>query len=109
MSVSYSLWVIFGLALMSLASRAFFFFSAREFNLPDIAQRGLRYAPLAALAAVVAPEIFFDHGHWLATWHHPKLFAALAASAYFLWRRELMGTILSGTVVLLALKLGVGW
>lgn len=100
---------ILGLALMSLASRAFFFLPRREYALPEVARRGLRYAPLAALAAVVTPEIFFEHAHVIEGWHQPKLYAALAASGYFWWRRGLMGTIFSGTAVLLALKLGLGW
>jgi hypothetical protein len=29
--------------------------------------------------------------------------------AWFLWRRDLLGTILSGTVVMLAFRLGLGW
>jgi hypothetical protein len=31
------------------------------------------------------------------------------ATAYFFWRRDILGTIVSGTAVLLALKLGLGW
>ena len=36
-------------------------------------------------------------------------YAVLVGSAYFWWRRGILGTILSGTAVLLALKIGLGW
>ena len=36
---------------------------------------GLRYAPLAALAAVVAPEVVMTQGELIRTWQDPRLFA----------------------------------
>ena len=48
---------IFGLALVTLVTRSFFLFSAKPWRLPAWAERGLNYAPIAALAAVVIPEI----------------------------------------------------
>jgi hypothetical protein len=35
--------------------------------------------------------------------------SVLVGTAYFWWRRGILGMIVSGTVVLLALKIGVGW
>jgi branched-subunit amino acid transport protein len=35
--------------------------------------------------------------------------AVVAATAYYLWRRDILGTIVSGTAVLLLLRLGFGW
>ncbi len=35
--------------------------------------------------------------------------AVAAATAYFYWRRDILGTIVTGTAVLLVLKLGFGW
>ena len=72
-------------------------------------QRGLRYAPLAALAAVVVPEIVVTHGHLVDTWQDARLFAAAAATAYFFWRRGILGTIVTGMAVLVPLRLGLGW
>jgi hypothetical protein len=48
-------------------------------------------------------------GALIATWQDARLFAVLAGSAYFWWRRGILGTIVTGTAVLLALKLGLGW
>ncbi len=100
---------IIGLALLTLLTRAFFLLPERDLPLPAWLQQGLRYAPLAALMAVVAPEIVLTQGELISTWKDPRLPAVLVASAYYFWRRGILGTIVSGTVVLLALKLGLGW
>ena len=59
--------------------------------------------------AVVAPEIVLTQGHLIDTWRDARLPAVAVATAYFFWRRDILGTIVSGTAVLLALKLGLGW
>ena len=100
---------IVGLALLTLLTRAFFLLPERELPLPVWLQQGLRYAPLAALIAVIAPEVVMTQGHLISTWRDARLFAVLAASAYYFWRRDILGTIVSGTAVLLALRLGLGW
>jgi branched-subunit amino acid transport protein len=100
---------ILGLALLTLLTRAFFLLPERDLPLPAWLQQGLRYAPLAALVAVVAPEIVLTQGELISTWKDARLPAVLAASAYYFWRRGILGTIVSGTAVLLALKLGLGW
>ncbi|HJV96090.1 MAG TPA: AzlD domain-containing protein [Albitalea sp.] len=100
---------IVGLTVITVVTRAFFFISSRELVLPDWAQRGLRYAPLAALAAVLVPEIVMTQGHLLSTWQDARLYAVAAAAAYFFWRRGILGTIVTGMLVLMPLKLLLGW
>jgi branched-subunit amino acid transport protein len=100
---------IVGLALITIVTRGFFLFPERELPMPAWLQQGLRYAPLAALVAVVAPEIVLTQGRLIDTWMDPRLPAVAAATAYFYWRRDILGTIVTGTAVLLVLKLGFGW
>jgi branched-subunit amino acid transport protein len=100
---------ILGLAVITVVTRSFFFISDRELPIPAWVQQGLRFAPLAALAAVVVPEIVMTQGQLIDTWQDARLFAAAAALAYFFWRRGILGTILTGMAVLLPLKLGLGW
>lgn len=103
-------WVtIAGLAAITVLTRSFFLFSDRELVLPGWVQRGLRFAPLAALAAVVVPEIVMSHGELIDTWKDARLFAAAAAAGYYFWRRGILGTIVSGMLVLLPLRIGLGW
>lgn len=103
----YVLLVILGLTAISVINRSFFFLSRRELSLPAALQRGLRYAPLSALLAVIAPEIAASDA--AAPLHDPRPWAALAAVGYGLWQRNILGTILVGMAVLLGLKLGLGW
>jgi len=100
---------ILGLAVITVATRGFFLYPERELPLPAWLKQGLRYAPLAALAAVVAPEIVMQQGHLIATAKDARLYATLAATVYFFWRRGILGTIVTGTVVMVALRTGLGW
>jgi len=81
----------------------------REVPIPDWLREGLRYAPLAALAAVVVPEVVLTHSQLISTWQDARLFAATAGAACYFWRRDILGTILTGMAVLLPLRLGLGW
>jgi branched-subunit amino acid transport protein len=109
MSLLEGIVAIVGLAFLTVLTRAFFLLPSRDLPMPDWLQQGLRYAPLAALMAVVAPELVLTQGELISTWKDPRWPAVLAASAYYFWRRGVLGTIVSGMAVLLALKLGLGW
>ncbi len=100
---------IVALTAVTFVTRCFFLFPEREIRLPDWLRRGLRYAPLAAIAAVVVPEIVMTNGHLIATWQDARPYAALVASGYYAWRRGILGTIVTGMAVLVPLKLLLGW
>ena len=100
---------ILGLAVITVATRGFFLYPERDLPLPGWLKQGLRYAPLAALAAVVAPEIVMQQGHLITTFKDARLVATLAATGYFFWRRGILGTIVTGTLVMVALRTGLGW
>jgi branched-subunit amino acid transport protein len=100
---------IVGLAVITVVTRGFFVLPEREVPLPGWLKQGLRYAPLAALAAVVVPEVVMTQGALVDTWKDARLYAAATAIAWFFWRRDILGTILSGTAVMLVLRLGLGW
>jgi len=100
---------ILGLTVITVVTRGFFFLSRREIPFPAWLQQGLRYAPLAALAAVVLPEIVMSEGQLITTLLDARLFAAAAGLGYFFWRGGILGTILAGMAVLLPLRIGLGW
>lgn len=100
---------ILGLAVITVVTRSFFLLPEQDLPLPSWLKRGLRYAPLAALAAVIAPEVLLTQGHFLPTWQDARLPAIVAAAAYYFWRRGILGTIVTGMAVFLPLRLIAGW
>ncbi len=100
---------IVGLAALTVLTRGFFFLTEREVPIPAWLQQGLRYAPLAALMAVVAPEIVLTQGQLISTWQDARPFAAAAGAAWYFWRGGMLGTIVVGMSVLIGLRIGLGW
>ena len=100
---------IIGMACVTVITRSFFYISSKPWKLPAWAQRGLHYAPIAALSAVIVPEIVMTQGHLIATWNDARLFAVAAGVLWFYWRKCVLGTIIAGMAVYLPLHLGLGW
>ena len=100
---------VLGLVALSALSRAFFFLTQAPIRLPEWAMQGLKYAPLAALAAIIAPEIILPGSGNAQVGLDPKWVAAAVAAAWAWWRKDMLSTIVLGMAVYLALKLGVGW
>ncbi len=109
MSFWEAFFTVVGMAVVSVVTRGFFLFPQHELPMPAWLKQGLRYAPLAAMAAIVVPEVVLLQGQLLPTLKDARLYAVAAATAYFFWRRGILGTIVSGTAVMLALRLGLGW
>ena len=116
MSGETSLWTlvtIVGLAVVTVVTRSFFFISSKPWHLPHWAQRGLQYAPIAALAGVIVPEMVMTQGHFISTWQDARLFAVAAGAGWYFWRKgagqAVLGTILVGMAVYLPLHLVLGW
>jgi branched-subunit amino acid transport protein len=100
----YVLLVISGLTAVSVVNRSFFFLFERDVPMPEALKRGLRHAPLAALIAVIAPEIALTQGELVFNPSDPRWGAALVAAAYALWRRGILGTIVVGMLVFWSIK-----
>ncbi|MDI1240222.1 MAG: AzlD domain-containing protein [Polaromonas sp.] len=109
MTDAWTVLTIVGLALVTVITRSFFFMSSKPWTLPPWVQRGLHYAPIAALSAVIIPEIVMTQGQLIDTWRDARLFAALAGVAWFVWRRGVLGTIIAGMAVYLPLHIGLNW
>jgi len=103
MNFDASLWLTFILiGLATTLPRASFIVLGNRFALPPALQRALRYAPAAALAAIVVPDILLVNDAIDVL--NPKLAAAIAAvAAAILWRNPWLPFI-AGMAVLLALR-----
>lgn len=98
-----------GLAVVTMVTRAFFMIPEREVPMPEWFKRGLKYAPLAALAAVIAPELLMTQGVLITSLADARLPAVLCATLYFFFQRGILGTIVVGMAVYLPLHIGLGW
>ena len=101
--------VIIGLSVVTVVARSFFFLSNQDWQLPHWAQRGLQYAPIAALSAVVVPEIVMSQGALITTWQDARLFAAAVGVVIYFAKRHVLLTIIGGMAVYLPLHLGLGF
>ncbi len=110
---AWTLITILGLACVTVLARCFFFISSKPWKLPAWAERGLQYAPIAALCAVVIPEIVMAQGQLISTWRDARPFAAAAGAAFYFLRKgqgqAVLGTIVVGMAVYLPLHMGLGW
>ncbi len=105
----WTLLTIAGLACVTVLTRCFFFITERDWKLPLWAERGLQYAPIAALSAVIVPEIVMRQGALIATWQDARVFGAAAGLLVFYWRRNTLWCIAAGMAVYLPLRLVLGW
>ena len=100
---------ILGLGAVTAISRNVFLWSRREPHFPERLQRALQMAPLAAIVAITAPEIFLSHGHVIETWRDARLLSAAMATAVYAWRPGVLLPLLGGLAVYLPLRLAWGW
>ena len=101
--------VILGLGCVTAISRNAFLFSRREMRMPEPLQRALQMAPLAAIVAITAPEIFLSQGHLIESWRDARLLSALVATLVYVWRPGVLLPLLAGLAVYLPLRLAWGW
>ncbi len=104
MNSAYIWAVIAGMTAVTVITRAFFLFAGSRVNLSERAQRALRYAPAAALAAVVVPDVLTWHDALSISFANHQMLAAVAGLLWFLWRRSMIETIVFGMLVLTALR-----
>ena len=93
------------LTVATILTRSSFFFLGHAVKLPPKVQHALRYAPAAALAAIVVPDLVLANGALQLTWMNPKLVAGIGAAAFFLATRHLLGTIIVGMALFSLLRI----
>ncbi len=99
--------VIVGMGLVTLGTRGFFMFWGDRVRMPEIILRSIRYAPLAAIVAILAPEILMPVGATEISqfnWAIPQIWAGLAAFVAFAWLRTMLPTLIIGMLVYSALR-----
>ena len=101
MSADVRVWLlIVGLAAVAFVSRAIFILPGARLSLPPTLERILRYAPAAALMAIVVPDLFRVDGVVALTLDNPRIVAGAAAFVVAAWTRNIVLTIVMGMVAL---------
>jgi branched-subunit amino acid transport protein len=101
----FDIWLTIGLmTIATILTRSSFFLLGHAVKLPPKVQHALRYAPAAALAAIVAPDLLMSDGVLQLSWMNPKLMAGIGAAAFFLMTRRLFGTIVVGMALFTLLR-----
>ena len=98
--------VIVLLTVATVIDRSAFWLIGHHINLPKRVQEALRYAPACALAAIVVPDLFIENNQISLSLVNPKLVAGTLATLFFLWRRDMLLTILLGMGIFTAMRLG---
>jgi branched-subunit amino acid transport protein len=96
--------VIVVLAIATAATRSAFWMIGHRVTIPKRVNEVLRYAPGCALAAIIAPDLLLDGSGQLQSLSNPKLLAGVAALGFYLWRRNMLQTILFGMLAFTILR-----
>ncbi|MES2105960.1 MAG: AzlD domain-containing protein [Pseudomonadota bacterium] len=99
--------VIILLAVATFIARSSFWLVGQHINLPKRVQEALRYAPACALAAIILPDIVLTNAEVDLAIGNPRLVAGIAASAFFLVKRNMLMTIFFGMAVYTYIRLGL--
>ena len=98
-----SLWMVFvGAGLVTFFTRLSFIGLAGRHRLPAWFVALLPCVPIAALTALIAPDLLLVAGSLSIGADNPRLWAGLVAIAVAAWRRSVLLTIGSGFAVLWA-------
>jgi len=100
---------IVGMTCVTIIARSFFFLSQEPWKLPNWVQHGMQYAPIAALSAVILPEVIMTQGHVISGLQDARLFAVAASLLWFYYSRSVLGTLVSGMCVYLPMHIAMGW
>jgi branched-subunit amino acid transport protein len=106
MSEQWQIWlVIAALVAATALTRSAFWLLGHHLHIPKRVQEALRYAPACALAAIIVPDLLLVNGSLVLA--NDKLIAALCALAFYLFRRDMLLTILLGMGIFTVLRLGL--
>lgn len=106
---SFEIWVVIvGLMGVTFLTRGFFLIMGRRVELPDSLQAPLRYAPAAALVAIIVPEVFLSpemNSIQAFDWTSPHLWGGLTGMLAFLLSKSMILTIFLGMLAFTTLRI----
>jgi branched-subunit amino acid transport protein len=102
-------WVLIaGLSAIAFLSRALFILPDRQLKLPPALEGVLRYAPAAALTAIIVPDFACLDGVMTLSVANPRLLAGVVAFVVAAWTRSILLTIVFGMAALVMARHWLG-
>jgi branched-subunit amino acid transport protein len=103
------LWLaIFAIGVITFAFRLSFILLFEKVGLPNWLRRALRFVPIAALSAIIAPEIMIQNNAIDFSFFNARLIAGLIASIAALKTRNVFATIAIGMLALWTVQMILG-
>jgi branched-subunit amino acid transport protein len=96
--------VTVGMVLATFMTRAALLLVGQRFKLSPRVEAALRFAPVCALAVLIVPEVAVQADTVNLSFDNPRLVGALAATAFFLWKRSMVACICVGMLVVTAFR-----
>ena len=100
-------YLIIGLAVVTFVSRSFFILLGNRIKVSEWGLETIRYAPLAALIAILAPEIFLPLGASSVMEFNlrlPNIWGGMAAMIAFYFSKRMIPTLVIGMAVYTAAR-----
>jgi len=101
------IYLIIGMAVVTFVSRSFFILLGNRIKVSEWGLEAIRYAPLAALIAILAPEIFLPLGASSVMEFNlrlPNIWGGMAAMIAFYFSRKMIPTLVIGMAVYTAAR-----
>lgn len=92
------------IGVITFLYRAAFIFFLGALRLPHWLQQSLRFVPVAALTAIVVPELLVRDNGLAITWQNERLLAGLIAIGVAWWSGNTLLTLLLGMIALYLLQ-----
>jgi branched-subunit amino acid transport protein len=99
--------LILGMSLVTAWARSFFLILGERARMPDWVLEAIRFAPLAAMIAILAPEIFLPaSASSVAEFNlrFPNIWGGIAAIIAFYLTKKMLSTLLIGMAVYTAAR-----
>ena len=99
--------LVIGMTLVTAWSRSFFLMLGERIKISPLALEAIRFAPLAAMIAILAPEIFLPaNATSVAQFdiHLPNIWGGIAALVAFYFSRKMVFTLVVGMAVFTAIR-----
>jgi len=99
--------LILGMSLVTAWTRSFFLILGERVKVAAWVLEAIRFAPLAAMIAILAPEIFLPASAISVTefnWRLPNIWGGIAAIIAFYLTKKMLSTLVIGMAVFTAAR-----